>query len=173
MGSYKEITGDLFVEMFKGEFDVIAQGCNAFCTQGAGIVIPFKKHFKTDKFPMELKGKGDINKLGQIDWELFTVVDGVVHNWLPPDNTKGFDLYVINCYSQYHYGRNHADGDKIPIDYEALTLCMRKINHKFKGCKVGLPFIGAGLAGGDPDTIREIFKTELKDCDVTLVIFEK
>lgn len=172
MGSYKEITGDLFEEIFKGEFDVVAQGCNCFNTQGAGIVIPFKKHFKTDKFPMELKWKGNINKLGQIDFGVFTIANGKVKDF-DRDESNGFHLYVVNCYSQYNYGRNHADGDRNPIDYEALTLCMRKINHTFKGRKIGLPFIGAGLAGGDPDTIREIFKTELKDCDVTLVIFEK
>ena len=172
MGSYKEITGDLFSEIFSEQYDVSLQGNNSFNCQGAGICIPFKKYFQTDKFPMELSGKGDINKLGQIDCKDFYLKNGQVFD--EKDFTISMKrITICNCYSQYNYGRNHADGDKMPIDYEALTLCMRKINHKFKGCKVGLPFIGAGLAGGDPDTIREIFKTELKDCDVTLVIFEK
>jgi len=168
MGKYKEVEGNLFELALSGEFQVIAQGNNCFCAQGAGIVIPFKKHFHTDKFKMELSGEGEINKLGQVDWELFTIVDGKVHDWLPDGGD--FDLYVCNCYSQYHYGKNHLDGTDMPIDYEALTLCMRKLNHKFKGLRIGLPFIGAGLAGGDPDIIRGIFKKEFKDCDVTLVL---
>lgn len=172
MGTYKEIEGNLFDEMFKGEFDVIAQGNNCFNAQGAGIVIPFKKFFQTDKFPMELRGKGDINKLGQIDYKPFTVTNGAISEYLP--FVQGdFDVMVANCYTQYNYGRNHADGDSMPIDYEALTLCMRKLNKRFKGKRIGLPLIGGGLAGGDPDTIKKIFQKEFKDCDVTLVLFKE
>lgn len=66
-----------------------------------------------------------------------------------------------------------ADGVKNPLDYEALTLCMRKINHTFVGKKIGLPKIGSNLAGGDWNIIKEIIKKELKDCDVTVVIYNK
>jgi len=169
---YKEIEGDLFKEIFSEQYDVTLQGVNAFCTQGAGIVIPFKKYFGTDTFPMELTGKGDINKLGQIDWQLFTIVDGEPNTWLP-DSTKGRDLYVVNCYSQFHYGKNHLDWTDRPADYEALTLCLRKINYKFKGLKVVMPLICGGLAGGDINIIRQIIEIELKDCYVTLVLYKK
>jgi len=43
----------------------------------------------------------------------------------------------------------------------------------FAGKHIGLPLIGAGLAGGDWDRIRVIIKKELKDCNVTVVIFDK
>ena len=39
------------------------------------------------------------------------------------------NFYVFNCYTQYRYGKNHEDGDEMPVDYEAITLCLRKINH--------------------------------------------
>ena len=45
--------------------------------------------------------------------------------------------------------------------------------NKFKGKKVVLPLICGGLAGGDPDTIKDIIKSELKDCDSTLVLFNR
>jgi O-acetyl-ADP-ribose deacetylase (regulator of RNase III) len=80
---------------------------------------------------------------------------------------------VLNAYTQYKYGRNHADGDAVPVDYDAITLCMRKINHNFKGMHIGLPMIGAGLAGGDWEKIKQIIKRELKDCIVTIVILKK
>jgi len=39
---------------------------------------------------------------------------------------------------------------------------MRKINHIFAGKHIGLPLIGAGLAGGDWDRIRVIIKKRIK-----------
>lgn len=172
MGTFKEITGDLFVGIFDGSYDVVGHGLNCFNCQGAGIVIPFKKHFKTDTFPMEQKGKGDINKLGQIDYMPFTVTNGVAAPYTA-GVTGDFNMYVSNCYTQYGFGSNHTDGTVAPVDYEALTLCMRKINKRFAGKRVGLPLIGGGLAGGDKDIITDIMKQELKDCDVTLVLFDK
>jgi O-acetyl-ADP-ribose deacetylase (regulator of RNase III) len=50
---------------------------------------------------------------------------------------------------------------------------MRKINHQFKGKKIGFPQIGAGLASGDWNRIKTIIQTELKDCEVTVVIYKK
>ena len=83
-------------------------------------------------------------------------------------------LIVVNAYTQYKYGSNHTDGVKKPLDYEALTLCMRKINHIFAGKHIGLPgLIGCGLAGGKEETVKEIIKKELKDCDVTIVYLNK
>ncbi len=83
------------------------------------------------------------------------------------------DLTIVNAYTQYGFGRNHSNGTQIPLDYEALTLCMRKINHVFKGQHIGLPQIGCGLAGGDWNHVKAIIQTELKNCDVTVVIFNK
>jgi len=60
-----------------------------------------------------------------------------------------------------------------PLDYEALTLCLRKINWVFSGKHIGLPKIGAGLAGGDWEQIKQIIKNELNDCDVTVVIYKE
>ena len=36
----------------------------------------------------------------------------------------------------------------------------------------GIAAIGAGLAGGDWNRIKAIIQTELKDCDVTVVIYK-
>src|SRR5674476_1169014 len=63
--------------------------------------------------------RGALNKLGQID--------------LTFDHR--YDIYVINSYTQYNYGR-----EVIQLDYEALTLCLRKINFILRGRRVGLPY---------------------------------
>jgi O-acetyl-ADP-ribose deacetylase (regulator of RNase III) len=50
---------------------------------------------------------------------------------------------------------------------------MRKINHIFKGNHIGMPKIGAGLAGGDWDRIEKIIGTALKDCQITIVNYKR
>lgn len=149
------VIGDLFELTGNGNFDVIAQGNNCFNRQGAGIAVLFKKHFKTDKFKMELSGEGDKNKLGLIDYEEKTF--------------NGHNITVVNCYTQYNY--KQYKGHK-PFDFEAFKSCMKKINEEFKGLRIGLPLIGGGLAGGDKDLIISTMKDLLIDCDVTLVLFE-
>jgi O-acetyl-ADP-ribose deacetylase (regulator of RNase III) len=193
---YQEIYGDLIELAKQGKFDVIAHGCNCFCTMGAGIAVPMKLAFGCDKFDLELtkelrydedsgeeyevatNNKGNINKLGCIDYEhkyLWfkhpMLKDGEAsivmnHKTVGQENVK--DLIVVNAYTQYHWNR-----DTKPFDYEAFTLCMRKMNHTFKGMHIGLPQIGSHLAGGDWELIKVIIQKELKHCDVTIVIFDK
>lgn len=189
---YKEIEGDLIDLAKKGKFDVIAHGCNCFCTMGAGLAPQMAKAFGADKFPMEDKEYvGDINKLGTIDWEIVCLVNSEVvdHFDLNDDDLPTY-LTVVNCYSQYGFGKNHANGTAAPLDYEALTLCMRKMNHLFKGKHIGLPLIGCQLAGGIWDVsdlsfakqvdfescvhrdVKTIIKEELSDCQVTIVHYK-
>lgn len=183
---YQEIEGDLIQLALQGEFDVIAHGCNCQCVQQAGIAKQMVQTFDTINFPMEASWhKGNINKLGQIDSQKILAK-------VRPDLSK--DLWVINCYTQFMYGTNHTDGVSKPLDYEALTLCLRKINYAFKGKHIGLPLIGCHLAGGvwdyktDPtitgtakynlyeigifDDVKTIIKEELKDMNVTIVHYK-
>lgn len=164
MGSYREIEGNLITMAQEGDFDVIAHGVNCFCTMGAGIAPQMAKAFDCDTFPGESsKFRGSMSKLGNIDYqEKLLGKDG------EPDRHV---LTVVNAYTQYNYGPNHERGDAKPLSYAALRLCLKKINHKFRGKVVGLPKIGAGLAGGNWQLIKKIIKAELKDCDVTVVIY--
>jgi O-acetyl-ADP-ribose deacetylase (regulator of RNase III) len=159
--SYVEIEGDLIKYAKEGMFDVIAHGCNCFCNMVSGLAPQMVRAFDCNYFPLEDVGtRGDINKLGQIDYKVYPVLER--RNDMPVKK-----LYVVNAYTQY--GANVATK---PLDYEALTLCMRKINHQFAGMHVGLPQIGAGLAGGDWETIKLIIQSEFTDCDVTVVIYK-
>jgi len=156
----KYVDGDLIELAKQDKFDLIAHGCNCFNTMGAGIAKRIKEEFEDAYNADKRTISGDINKLGNYS-----------ESFVSNHNTWG-KLKVINCYTQYHYGKNHIDGSEKPIDYEALTLCMRKINHNYKGKKIGLPKIGAGLAGGDWNVIAKIIERELKDLDVTVVCFK-
>ena len=154
--SYQEVKGDLIFLAKKGEFDAIAHGCNCFCSMKSGIAPKMAEAFGCDKYPFEdNKFKGNINKLGAIDYKNV-------------DNVS-----IINAYTQYFNRTLNPNKEAVNLDYQALSLCLRKINHTFKGKKIGLPQIGAGLAGGNWYLIREIIQKELKDCNVTIVVYEK
>jgi O-acetyl-ADP-ribose deacetylase (regulator of RNase III) len=148
------VDGDLIKLAKESKFDVIVHGCNCLSTMGAGIAPQMAKAFGCDKFEMEKWGP-TIKKLGNIDYVTF--VDG---------------LTVVNAYTQFSYGRNHSDGVAIPFDYEAFTICTRKMNNIFNGKHIGMPKIGAGLAGGNWNRIEHIINTELRDCEVTVVNYK-
>lgn len=175
----KYVEGDLIDLAKKGEFDIITHGCNCFCTMGAGIAVEMAKNFECDKFPMEdPQYKGDINKLGTIDYKRQMIIPvmqkiRILDVEIESPNFGGHPLIVINSYTQYRYGKNHPDGTYSPVDYDAIKLCMRKINHQFPGKRIGLPLIGAGLAGGDWSIIEKIIEKELKDMDITIVKLKK
>lgn len=197
--NYNEIEGDLIQLAKEGRFDVITHGCNCFCTMGAGIAPQMADAFGCDEFDMErtvrsewddegyehaveTTNKGDINKLGTIDYQHqylwfehpYVTEPGVAvpMNSKSPGQPGVKDIIVVNSYTQYNYGKNHKDGVAKPIDYEALALCLRKINKTFAGKHIGLPKIGAGLAGGDWNRIKNIIQTELKDMKVSVVIYK-
>jgi O-acetyl-ADP-ribose deacetylase (regulator of RNase III) len=172
MNNVSYIDGDLIKLAKEGKFDVIAHGCNCHSTMGAGIAPQMAKAFGCDRFEMELYGT-DINKLGNIDYQTFVLGENAI--WSLEDfknNRNEPELTVVNAYTQFNYGINHANGDAKPLSYEALTLCMKKMNLIFSGKHIGLPKIGAGLAGGDWNKIESIIKQELKDCKVTIVNYK-
>jgi len=177
MRMIKHIDGDLIKLAKEGEFDVIAHGANCQNFMGAGIAPQMAKAFECDQFLMEGPNyKGDINKLGTINYESIMqvikkpITIGGATEMVP--DFGGKELIVINAYTQFHYGKNHKDGVSSPVDYEAIIMCMRKINHIFKGKHIGLPLIGAGLAGGDWNRIEKIIEEELTDMEVTIVHYK-
>lgn len=151
------IHGDLIIAAQMGQFDVIAHGCNCFCLQGGGIAGQMSQTFHTNDpryYKLEKETRcADIQKLGRIESHDHPVVD------------YSKEVTVINCYTQYMPGPN--------LDYEALTLCMRKINNKFRGKHIGLPLIGCGIAGGNWSIVKNIIEKELIDCKVTVVEYNK
>jgi hypothetical protein len=154
---------------------------------GAGIAPQMAEAFGCDNFPLEqiyyteytedgldyqveTHNKGDINKLGQIDYKniiIDTRRGKRLSGYQPPKPNFLLELIVVNAYTQYDYNARTK-----PFDYEAFILCMKKINHIFKGKHIGLPQIGAGLAGGSWSAIEQIILNRLKDMDVTIVKYK-
>ena len=159
--TYREIEGDLIKLAKEGKFDVIAHGCNCFCTMKRGIAPQMAAAFGCDRFSLEDdRYEGDITKLGNIDWKNTPITK-------PPMRQVNYYVKVVNAYTQYHWNTQTK-----PFDYEAFTLCMRKMNKVFAGERVGLPQIGSHLAGGDWERIKTIIRKELTACNVTVVIYK-
>lgn len=147
----KVVKGDLIKMAKQGNFDVIAHGCNCFCTMGAGIAKRIKEEFPSAYIADCQTVKGDKSKLGQ-----FTMV--VINDYLD----------VWNMYTQYNYG------GKNPISYYGITRSFLQLNDFYKGCgvRIGIPKIGSGLAGGDWGIIEEIINGCTPDIDITLVEYD-
>lgn len=177
---YQEIEGDLIKLAKEGYFDVIVHGANCQNVMKSGIAPQMAKAFGCDIFELESpKYLADIDKLGRIDYGDYKITGKDGHNRY---------IRIVNAYTQFRYARPHST-DK-PLDYEALTLCLRKINYTFKGKHIGMPRIGCGLAGGVWDRnelspleqmkifdfygndVKTIIQRELKDCNVTIVKYK-
>lgn len=141
-----EIYGNLVKQ--SEQFDVVAHGCNCFCKFGAGIALAIKKKFP-EAYEVDLTTlKGDNTKLGTITF------------------TKNTNPKIINCYSQYRYGREKGVQY---CSYDAIRSCMKNIKEQFQGKKIGMPKIGCSLAGGDWKIVSQIIADELGDENVTIM----
>lgn len=148
MKKYREIKGDLISFAKQGHFDVIGHGCNCFCTMGAGLAPQMAEHFGCHYYPLENEFyRGDERKLGKIDYTYYR-------------NTA-----VVNMYTQYKPGKD--------LVYSALEHCLKELNREFQGKHIGLPQIGCGIAGGDWNIVSQMIKKNLKDCYVTVVIYDQ
>lgn len=159
------IHGDIIQMVKEGSFDVIAHVANCFCTMKRGIAPLMHDAFGCNDpriFSLEDSSHaGDIHKLGQIQ--------AVVR---PRQLGDGDSITVVNMYGQYHWSTPSTYG--IPLDYDALRLCLRKMGHIFKNKTVGLPgLIGASLAGGRSTTILDMIENELANCDVKIVFIDQ
>ncbi len=144
----KHIVGDLIRDA--KQFELICHGCNCYNNMGAGIAAGVRKVFP-EAYKIDCMTQyGDRKKLGTIT------------------HTINSTPIIVNAYTQYKYG-----GKEMNADYNAIRSCMKIIKEKFTGKKIGLPYIGAGLAGGDWNIIEQIIKEELDGEDVTIVKYEK
>ena len=158
----KTITGDLIESAERGEFDVIVHGCNCMCTMGKGIAKQIRNHFSKAYEVDKRTKRGDRSKLGT-----YTKADIIVQI-KDGNGYRNHNLEVVNAYTQYDYRKQYGDND-INVDYMAIEDVFTRINHDFKDKKIGIPLIGAGLAGGDWELIESIIERTTPDVDITVV----
>ena len=140
---------DLLDAFDANEVQTIIHGCNCFRSFGAGIAKSIKERYPK-AYEADLNtGHGDKNKLGHYSYAK-----------LSDDKT------IINAYTQYAYG-----GNKVNVDYDAISKVFELINKDFANhINIGIPTIGAGLAGGDWNIISDIINKKTPDLNITLYI---
>jgi O-acetyl-ADP-ribose deacetylase (regulator of RNase III) len=153
----KHTKGNLLDLAEAGEFDIVVQGCNCFNTMGGGIAREIRERYPEVAEVDAKTVRGDYNKLG--NWTAETIID---------DN---FRFIVINAYTQY----NMSTGEDV-FEYTAFELILQKLFRMYGSYRIGLPYIGMGLAGGNKDIILEMIEefgnnVSKKGGTVTLVEF--
>lgn len=143
----KYVQGDLF----KAPEDMLAHGCNCRNGFGSGVAYYMAQKYPKVKAEFHDKYEEDGWRLGDVQFVRLVSKD---------------HQYVANCATQYHY----LPRTVCHVDYDAVRTSMGKVKEfaKSKGLSVAIPKIGAGLAGGDWETIEKILQEVFSDYDVTV-----
>lgn len=155
----KHIRGNLLDLAEAGEFDVIIHGCNCFNTMGGGIAREIRERYPEVSAVDAKTERGDYTKLGNWTGEVVIRKNGSAN------------FTVLNCYTQYSVSRGHD-----VFEYTAFQLILQKIEQQYGDQRLGLPYIGMGLAGGNKERIMAMIedfanKVSAKGGSVTLVEF--
>lgn len=131
---------------------IIVHGCNAKGVMGAGVALAVRR-----TYPEAFKVYREIFEEDGL--ELGTV------NFVPVAE----NLVIANAVTQENYN-SQAKGPVCMVDYKAIRRCFKEvaIEAKARNLPVHYPMIGAGLGGGDWDTIQAIIEDELFDVERTL-----
>ena len=118
-----------------GDFDIVVQGCNCFNTMGGGIAREIRERYPMAALVDNETLKGDYNKLG---------------NYTTAFTGK---FLIVNAYTQY----NMSQGTDV-FEYTAFDLLCQKLHKAYGTKRIGLPYIGMGLAGGDKKRIMAMIE---------------
>lgn len=139
-------------DLFDGNVDLIGHGCNCKGGFGAGIAgIMSIKHPNARQAYID-KHRGDGWKLGEVQ---FVQSNGKT---------------IANCATQ----DNFLPRDRVHADYNAIRACMVQVKEyaKLRNLTVGVPKIGAGLAGGNWAVIEMILNDVFQDYDCIVFYLE-
>lgn len=156
----KHAKGNLIDMAEQGHFDVIVHGCNCFCTMGSGIAKEIRERYPLAYRADQLSESGNREKLGSLTMAVVESGD--------------YEFAIVNAYTQYSYNRKGETKDL--FEYGAFLDVLLTLVETSGEMRIGLPYIGMGLAGGDKDLIIkliEIFAERVADKggSVTLVEF--
>ncbi len=128
-------TGNILTLAEQGHFDIILHDCNCFNTFGAGLAkeikIKYPQAYQTDCQTI----KGHRSKLGN-----YSVYHG--------------KFIILNCYAQY---LTASYGEDV-FEYDAFNSILKKVADNYGNLRIGLPYIGMGLAGGDSSRIIKMIE---------------
>lgn len=155
--------GNIVDAILTGEVIAIGHQANCFNTMNSGVAKEIKLRLPCAWEADQLTVKGDHCKLGSVS----------VGQLRDPETNKPTAV-VYNLYGQYNYGYD-AKGY---TNYAALTNALEDMRDDLLTgnnlWNVGFPKIGAGLGGGDWDTIAEIIDQVFDDrFNVTIYVLRE
>jgi O-acetyl-ADP-ribose deacetylase (regulator of RNase III) len=131
----KHAKGNLLDMAENGDFEIIVQGCNCFCTMGGGIAKEIATKYPTAAVADRNTKYGDYTKLG---------------NWSEFDTGR---FTIINAYTQFGI----SNGEDV-FEYTAFNLILQKLDRLYGTYSIGFPYIGMGLAGGNKEVIIDMIE---------------
>jgi O-acetyl-ADP-ribose deacetylase (regulator of RNase III) len=161
--------GDLFDPAF--EFDALAQGVNTLGVMGAGIAVPFKEkwpemyeeyHALCVKHKSLLSGLLHVYEPEPTFTEIESDAEGI------PLVSVEFGQTIYNLFSQTNPGR---DGSYELLQKATLLMLMDAESQGFE--RVGLPWIGCGIAGLERHNVKYIFEQILGDSEVDFILVQQ
>lgn len=156
----KHVKGNLLDLAEQGHFNIIMHGCNCFNTMGSGIAREIRTRFPQAAVADAMTHQGDRSKLGTITLS-------------SAENHLGENFVIVNAYTQYSTSKSGED----VFEYEAFQKILNAfVQDAGPNMKIGLPYIGMGLAGGNKERIMAMIedfavKVSAKGGSVTLVEF--
>lgn len=142
-------------DLLKFTEDAIGHGCNCQNTMGSGVAKVIRDAYPEVYKADTLDGRTPQGKLG---------------GFSKAHLSNGKVCY--NIYSQYDFKGRYKG--KIDLDYDALEAGLKLVKKDMldNGMKsIALPRIGAGLAGGNWDTIFAIITSIFNDDSIQVVIY--
>ena len=142
--------GDMFAEVDKG---FIVHGCNAQGVMGSGVAKIIR-----DMYPKAYQ----VYRQQDPHYILGEVI---------PVNVSD-ELVIVNAITQDLYGVN-----QVHADYDAIRQALKGSVHVATSrifsapAELHMPFIGAGLGGGDPDTIVDIMRGVLENAPIPATLW--
>lgn len=155
MGTLTHKEGNLLDMFDEGQFDAIAHGCNCRGIMGAGIAASIAKRYpeakEVDEKFSSFHALTPYIMLGEVS---IADIEG-----------KGF---IFNFYTQLNPGRV-KDHEKFLIDLEC---CLSEVEFFFnyKQCTLGIPKIGAGIAGIPWRLIERTISEFIENSELNIVI---
>jgi O-acetyl-ADP-ribose deacetylase (regulator of RNase III) len=155
----KYIVGDATTPIASGH-KAIVHCCNDIGAWGAGFVMALSKKWPQPEAAYQAwhrRIEGNFLPLGEVQ-PVFVEDDTVVFNLIGQHQTGSSGLF-----------------NKPPIRYNAIQAGLAKMRAHVKvlpNCSVHLPRMGAGLAGGDWDTIASLIQKELCAYDIPVTVYD-
>jgi len=154
------VKGNLLSMFKEGRFDGIAHGCNCCHTMGAGIAAGVSSEFP-EALEADIKHHiAGANVTGQ--YSAAEVAHGI----------------IFNLYTQLLPGREDSVklNKNIEAAFQELNDDLKELAEKIEGWSetphIGIPMIGAGIAGGNWQHISRLINKATPDINITLVEYQ-